>query len=227
MKTVPPLLSESPLFKGLDDDNLKQLLSIASEKSVNRNEIIFSEGDRATEFYIIIQGMVKVFKISMEGKEQILHIFGPGEPIGEVPVFSGELFPANASAMKPGRMLCFPRKGIIKLIKKNPDLAMNMLGIMAKRLRRFTVQVENLALKEVPARLAAYFLLLSEEQENRQYIELKISKGQLASFIGTTPETISRMLKKMGDMGLIAVEGHRIILMNSEGLSDLAEAGRI
>lgn len=227
MKTVPELISESLLFKGLGDAHLKTILSIASEKTVNRGELIFSEGDPGDGFYIIVEGMIKVFKLSMEGKEHILHLFGPGEPIGEVPVFSGDFFPASASAVESSRLLCFPRKGMIALINSDPDLALNMLAVMAKRLRRFTVQVENLALKEVPARLAGYFLILAEEQNNHKQIELKISKGQLAAFLGTTPETISRMLKRISDQGLIIVEGHRIILTDYSGLSELAESGKI
>ncbi|NOY68168.1 MAG: Crp/Fnr family transcriptional regulator [Deltaproteobacteria bacterium] len=227
MQTIPTIISESLLFNGLGETHLKSIFSIASERTVTRGELIFSEGDPGNGFYIIIEGRVKVFKLSMEGKEQILHIFDPGEPIGEVPVFSGDLFPASASAVEKSSLLFFPRKGMIKLINTDPDLALNMLAVMAKRLRRFTVQIENLALKEVPARLAGYFLLLAQEQESQKQIGLKISKGQLAAFLGTTPETISRMLKKMSDQDLIVVDGARISLTDYNGLEELAASGRI
>jgi CRP-like cAMP-binding protein len=101
---------------------------------------------------------------SAEGKEQILHIYGPGHPIGEVPVFSGSRFPANAMAIEKSRMLFFPRRDFVDLISAHPSLALNMLAVLSLRLRQFTVQIENLSLKEVPARLASYLIFLSEKQ---------------------------------------------------------------
>ena len=227
MKQYLPLLSQSVLFGELPEEQMDAVLSIAVEKPINTGEIIFFEGDSAHGFYMVADGMVKIHKLSPNGKEQILHMFGPGEPFGEVPVFSGGVFPANAEAVKNGTVLYFPRKKFVELVIEKPTLALNMLAILSKRLRHFTIQVENLSLKEVPARLAGYFLLLSEEQKNTKSVTLNISKGQLAGFLGTIPETLSRMLKKMSDQELIEVEGRKIRLKDYDGLIDLAETGRI
>ena len=86
---------------------------------------------------MVVSGKVKIFKVSMEGKEQILHIFGPGEPFGEVPVFAGQQFPASAEALEKSRLFFFSREAFIDLIKRNPDLALNMLAVLSRRLRRF------------------------------------------------------------------------------------------
>jgi len=219
-------ISKTLLFGGLPDDHIRQLLGIAMEKEFARQEVIFSEGDPAAGFYINIDGLVKIFKLSTEGKEQILHIFGPGEPFGEVPVFSGKTYPAFAETITSSRTLFFPRPAFVQLVSANPSLALNMLAVLSMRLRRFAAQIENLSLKEVPGRLAAYFLTLSIEQNNPNSVYLKISKAQLSSLIGSIPETLSRMLNKMATQRLIRVEGKKINLLDIEGLKLLAETGK-
>jgi len=219
--------SQSILFRELPPHHLDAVLKIAVEKSLEKGEWIFSEGDPGNGFYIVVEGQVKIYKLSMEGKEHILHIFGPGEPFGEVPVFSGDVFPASAEAVKKSRVLFFPRDRFIALITEDPTLALNMLAVLSKRLRQFTVQIENLSLKEVPGRLAGYLLLLAEEQQNPSEITLHISKGHLASFLGTIPETLSRILKKMSEQALIQVNGRKIKILDLDGLEILAESGRL
>ncbi len=227
MNTAKQILSQSILFAGLPEADIEALLAIAVEKPVTAGELIFSEGDPGDGFYVTIEGLIKIYKLSTEGKEQILHMFGPGEPFGEVPVFSGQAFPATAEGVKKGRVLFFPRRAFRDLIAQKPSVAMNMLGVLSQRLRHFTVQVENLSLKEVPARLAGYFLLQAEAQNNPERITLNISKGNLASFLGTIPETLSRMLRKMSEQELISVEGREIRLLDRQGLEDLAEFGKM
>ena len=219
------ILASVPVFRGLPAEQLKDLKAISVDKIVHRGECIFMEGDEGDGFYVLIAGRIKIFKISPEGKEQILHIFGPGEPFGEVPVFAGERFPANAEAVEKSRLFFFPRKIFTGLIGRNPSLALNMLAILSKRLRRFTRLVDDLSLKEVPGRLAAYLLYLSEKERGSRHLRLPISKGQLASLLGTIPETLSRILKRMNALGLIETEGSRIKILDLEGLEGLVESG--
>ncbi len=216
------ILAASELFGGLSPQYLDEIEKIAVSKQYGRGESIFFEGDPGTGFYMVAIGRVKIFKTSLAGKEQILHIFGPGEPFGEVPVFHGQPFPANALALEKTTLLFFPRKDFVTLVHSMPSLALNMLAVLSMRLRRFATQIENLSLKEVPARLAGYLLYLSEEQENKDHVELEISKGQLASLLGTIPETLSRIFAKMSDEGLIQVEGKKISLIDREGLKERA-----
>ena len=172
-------------------------------------------------------GRIKVFKLSFEGKEQILHIYGPGNMFGEVPAFSGRNFPASSMALEKTSIIFLPRDKFVDLISAMPGLAMNLLGDLSMRLREFTVQIENLSLKEVPARLAAYILTLSEEHDSTDVVTLPISKVQLANLIGTTPETVSRVLKKMTAAELIEVQTKNIHIDNFDGLVDLAESGTL
>ncbi len=215
-----------PLFNGLPEDQLKDLASIATTRSFNRGETIFSEGEPGNGFYVTETGRVKIFKLSPEGKEQILHLFGPGEPFGEVPVFEGRNFPAHAVALEASRMVFFPRSSFIALVKRNPSLALNMLAILSRRLRRFAALVDDLSLKEVPGRLAAHLLYLSRSREGSDVLELEISKSVLAAMLGTIPETLSRILTKMVKQELIESDGPRIRILDREALSELAEGLR-
>lgn len=214
------IIGSSILFEGLPEQQIKDIANIAIEKSYQRGQNIFFEGDLGNGFYMVAEGKVKIFKVSPAGKEHILHIFGAGEPFGEVPVFHGNPFPATAEALMKSKTIFFPRREFIELVESNPSIALSMLAVLSLRLRRFASQIESLSLKEVPSRLANYLIYLSEEQGGCDEVELDISKGQLASLLGTIPETLSRIFAKMSDEGLIQVNGRNIELLDRQGLLD-------
>lgn len=216
-----------PLFEGLPQTQIEELTDIVVDQTFNRGQNIFSDGDEATGFYVVAGGKVKIYKSSPDGKEQILHIFGPGEAFGEVPMFAGGHFPANADTLEQSRLFFFPRAGFVNLIRQEPMLAMNMLGALSRRLRMLATLVDNLSLKEVPGRLAAYILHLSDSNNNAAAVELEISKGQLASLLGTIPETLSRILAKMSSQGIIMVEGRKVTIADRSQLEELAETGKL
>lgn len=226
MEKILKVISGIPLFGGLSEDQLKAIQRIAIEKQFAKGEALISEGDTGSGFFIIVSGQVKIYKVSAEGKEQILHIYGPGQPFAEVPVFAGQRFPANAMALTKMRVLFLPRNAFVKLIEENPSLALKMLAVMSVKLREFTLQIENLSLKEIPARLATYLIFLSEEQGNDEVVSLTISKGQLASLLGTIPETLSRIFAKLTSQNLIRVDGRNFHLLDRQALEDLAESGK-
>jgi CRP-like cAMP-binding protein len=215
-----------PLFEGLSHTQYHQLARIVVDHTYQRGGTIFSEGEEGIGFYVLISGKVKIFKLSPDGKEQILHVFGPGEPFGEASVFAGQRFPANAETLEKSRILFFPRDAFIALIKEDPSLALNMLAILSRRLRKFTLLVEDLSLKEVPGRLAAYLLYVSEQRDGADDLTLDVAKGQLASLLGTIPETLSRIFTKMVRHGLIQSKGPRIKILDRRGMEELAQAER-
>lgn len=219
MKKAELLVSTS-LFEGLGSEDLEAISKLIFEKKYGKGETIFFEGDEADGFYIVSGGKVKVFKINPMGKEHILHIFGPGEPLGEVPVFSNQPFPASAEALVKSSAYYFPRRDFVALIEAHPSIALNMLAVLSRRLRQFASQIENLSLKEVPARLAGYLLYISAEQDSADVVQLPVSKGQLASLLGTIPETLSRIFARMSEEGLIEVEGRSITILDRDGLLD-------
>lgn len=213
-------IASSKLFQGLPRQQLEEVEKIAIERTFGRGETVFFEGDEGNGFYIVKSGKIKISKVSLQGKEQILGIFNAGEPFGEVPVFHGQPFPANAESLAKTTLLFFPRKEFVAILNRTPSIALNMLATLSMRLRQFTSQIEALSLKEVPARLASYLLYLSSEQGGSDTVELQISKGQLASLLGTIPETLSRIFARMSEEGLIEVQGKKIRLLDKEALAE-------
>ncbi len=226
MKKARDILIRSQLFGGLSGEYITEIEKIAVDKHYNKGDIIFYDGDEGNGFYLVAAGSVSVYKLSPDGKEQIFHIVKEGETIGAVPVFSGKSFPANAKAISKSHLLFFDRKKFIQLITGKPNLTMNILALLSMRLREFTIQVENLSLKEIPGRLASYLLYLSREQGNKDLINLNISKVQLANLLGTGPESLSRALGNMKNKKLIAEKGTNIRLINRDLLEELAERGK-
>lgn len=227
MDKVMEILRSNPLFRGLPESQLAGIRAIAQDRFCDKGKGIFAEGDGGAGFYVVASGQVKIFKLSPEGKEQILHIYGPGHSFGEVAVFTGKRFPANAETLLKSHLLFFPRADFVALISGNPSLCLNLLADLSQRLRQFTVQIESLTLKEVPGRLASYLLYLSDDEKQGDLLTLGISKGQLASLLGTIPETLSRILSRMSGAGLIEVKGKEISILDREGLETLAETGKL
>lgn len=219
-------LARVPLFKGLAEKELAELAMILTDQEFKKGQVIFSEGDPCIGFYVAVTGSIKIYKLSMDGKEQILHIFEEGEPFAEAAVFAGTPFPAHAITLKPSRIFFFPRDSFIDLIKKEPALALNMMATLSIRLKKFAHMIESLSLKEVPGRLASHLLFLHEQQNESLRIDLKIAKTHLASLLGTIPETLSRIFTKMQKQGIISSKGAIIEIIDYDTLTDLAEGDR-
>jgi len=223
---IPEILATIPIFNGLPQEQYNDLAAIIVDKTFKKGQIIFSEGDPGTGFYVVVDGRVKIYKLSMDGKEQILHLWGAGEPFGEVALFTGQNFPAFAETMEKTRIFYVPRQAFADLIEKNPSLALNLLATLSMRLHKFANLIEDLSLKEVSGRLAAHFIDLSRRQGDANSIKLDLAKGQLASLLGTIPETLSRTLTKMVRQGLIQTDGPNIAIINRDDLEELAVSAR-
>lgn len=209
-------------FRQLTDEQMADLSPLCGILRFAEGELIFQEGEVATAFYIVLSGKVQIYKISREGKEMILHLFGPGEMFAEVPIFSGiPKYPANSLCMSDCEILSIQGEGFRKLVMQHPDIALSILTVFAKRLHEFSEIIEDLSLRTVDSRLAKYLLSVSENSPQKAVIQ--IHKKTLASILGTIPETLSRSFKKLSNEGLVRVEGNRIHLLNREGLETLSE----
>lgn len=209
------------LFAGLGPKELAALAGIAEVRRFGRGEDIFFSGDPAEGFFSVASGKVRIYQTSLAGKEHIVHVFGPGEVFAEVAVFAGGVYPASAQALEEGDYLFFPRQRFRRLLADDPDLAMNMLGLLSIRLRQLVKKLEDLSLREVPARLAAHLLLLGAESK-KKLLSLDLPKGQLAAYLGTIPETLSRVLRRFADDGLISLSGSSIKILDAGRLEALA-----
>lgn len=218
------------LFSGLNDKELKTIKDFSSIKTFSKGEMIFFDTEPFLGFYGILEGLVKLYKISNEGREHILHIMYSGSTFGEVPMFEEFIenrktelvYPANAMAIEDCTVVIkVPERPFMDLIKRNPDISMKMLASFAKRLRFLNNHIESVTLDDVSKRLSKYLLIEmgkkttsknTSKTEGINYIELDISKYDLASHLGTITETLSRALRKLQTDNLIEVYGKRILI---------------
>lgn len=224
-------LKQCPLFAGLKEEDLKRIRAVASLKRVGKKEILFSDGEEAKGFYVILSGKVKLYKISPDGREQILHVVSAPDAFAEAALFLEGSYPAFAEALADSQLLFFPKRDFIQLIERNPQLSINMIVSLSHFLRKFASLIEELSLKEVSARVAKYLIDLSlksaKEGKNPKEVDLDLSKTQLASKLGTISETLSRSLAKMKARRIIDVKKNRILILNREALEELASGLKI
>lgn len=218
-------LKHVPFFSKLSDAPLKEIAKAAREKKFDKNQMIFFENDPCDGFYFILTGSVKIYKMSSAGREHIFHTFKAGETFAEVPTFDNGMCPANAQALEDSTLLLIRKSDFEKIMRAYPEVAFGLVHHFARWLRRFTVQLEELSLKDVTARLASYVLKLSEEtgKETPEGIEIRLSESQqeIASHIGTVREIVSRSFRKFQEMGLIRLKGRRLVIRDRKGLEEL------
>lgn len=214
-------LGQINLFAGLSDEQIKKLESVAIPRELVKGEQIFISGEEAKGFYSVVSGKIKIYRESLSGKEQIIHIFDAGEIFGEVPVFQGSSYPASAITLAKSTLLYFSREQFERIIREDPELAMSMLALLSGRLRQMVNHVAALSLAEVPGRLASYLLLLKSTQKTN-VLELDLPKGQIAAYLGTIQETLSRVFKKMSEQGLIKVDRKTVEIVDAPSLELIA-----
>lgn len=214
-------LKKNNLFSGLNSFQLARLAGVAVIKKVNKGEIIFLEGEPALGFFIVIEGKIKIYKLSAEGKEYILHIASNNDTIAEVTVFSGKDYPASTEAVENSSLLFFPKTGFLDVVREYPEVGMRILGAVAGRQRKFADIIEDLSLRDVLSRLSKYILNLSKEK-GKDTFELDIQKSELALKLGTIPETLSRNLKKLKTKKIISLEDKTVTILNKDALQKLS-----
>ncbi|MFH1374158.1 MAG: Crp/Fnr family transcriptional regulator [bacterium] len=225
MKTSD-LLRGCYLCRDLDQRELEALEEIVSVRRVNRGEVLFLQGDHATGFYVLLDGSIRIYKASPDGKEYTLHHIRAGQMFAEAAVFGDSTFPANAVASEVSTVAFFPKDRFIRLIQDSPQISLKMIAGLAGFVREFNQQIEDLSLKEVPARLAGY-LLRSLKETGDMIITLSISKAELARSLGTTSETLSRNLTKFRDSGVISGDGREITVVDQAQLEKIADGQKI
>lgn len=216
------VLKHTSLFEGLEQAHLRELISKSRRRQFDAGETLFLEGDRADGLHVVIRGRVKVFKVSSRGREQTLLMMGRGEPVGEVAVLSGEPYPASSEAVDPSETLYVPRQAFLDLMAREPEVAMRLLAALSARLRSFTSLIEDLSLRDVAERLAAYLLTLTREHESEQVVDLDISKSQLSATVGTVPETLSRAFLQLSRWGAVETRGRTVHIKDRALLARVA-----
>jgi CRP/FNR family transcriptional regulator len=218
-------IQDIALFQGLSHEVLEALSRRVLIGTYQPGEMIIAETDLVKAFFVVVSGQVKLSKTSMEGKEQTLYLLGPGEPFGLCTAFATHDFPAETVALKKSDILTIPGSAVEEIVMKEPALLLNILRVLSRRLKESMTLIESLALKEIPQRFAS-FLILTQVRENKEKgerIELPISHRELSKILGSTPEALSRALRKMQNDRVLEVQGKMITILDRKALEDLAE----
>jgi CRP/FNR family transcriptional regulator len=209
-------------FAGLDTSEFVSIQKYITEQSVNKGEIFLFEGEWSDYLYFLMAGLVKVYKTSTNGKEQILHIAPPGESLNDVSTFDGGTNQASMLAMTPVQLYAVRKEDLKSIMAEHPRIYINILKALAYRIRRDSNLVEELSSTQVMGRLAK--LLMGKYAGEEATVGLWLTQQDMASMIGTCREVVNRSLKIMEEKGAIRLGRHRIIVLKKDILADMAKA---
>ena len=213
------ILKSSPIFSGLNDDELGELANFTIERSFRPNEFIFWEGDVSEWFYIVAEGKVKVLKHSSSGREFIIAFFDPGEVFGGVAVFEGTPYPASAQAVTETRVVGIEREKFLSFLAAHPQVSLRIINVLGERLREAQGRLRDLAGERVEQRLASVLLMLSAKLGST----LPFTRQDIADMAGTTTETAIRVMSHLKDRGIIRSARGKVIILDKEKLRLLSE----
>ena len=212
-------LKSVPYFTDLNADELNSLRTHIFEKTVARGEVIILEDDPSGTLFFVVSGAVKVFKTSAEGKEQILHIVRPGEPVNDVPVFDGGPSPVSAQTMTPVLLYGIDRNDLLEVLKEHPQINQRIIKLLAERVRNLMSLVEDLSFRHVIGRVAK---ILLEHTGSDDDPRPHLTQQEMAAIAGTAREVVARSLKTLEGDGIIRLEHHRIVITDKEALQEMA-----
>jgi CRP/FNR family transcriptional regulator len=209
-------LQTVPMLQGLAAANLAQVAVHAIRRDYAPGAVIFLEGDAAPAFYYVDSGWVKIVKMSPEGREQILYVWGPGDLFGGVGVFGKRPAPATVIALEATTLWVLPSDAIRRIFTTDPTLALPVIDFMATRISELVELVADLSLYTVTARLAR--LLLEQAQNDLIQRRSWATQAEMAARLGTVPDVLSRALRTLVEAGLIQVQRHQIQILDRQGL---------
>ncbi|NLJ58249.1 MAG: Crp/Fnr family transcriptional regulator [Tissierellia bacterium] len=216
-----------PIFLNLSSEIKESIMEVASHRKYQKGEIIFMPGDYFDYLFVVNKGKVKISKISAMGKEQILRVLEPGDFMGELSLFNKTVLTNSAEAIEATEICIIKSDKIRQLIMGKPEIALKFLQKYTERIQQSEELIEQIGLRDVEQRIASYIISKIEKNniknKNNEYeIDLPVSKGILASMLGTTQETLSRRLSLLQERGIIKLKGQRkIIITNIEDLKNM------
>jgi CRP/FNR family transcriptional regulator len=221
------MLKATPLFAALDESELTSLAARCGIQSFSAGQVLFSEGEACAGLYIVVSGRVRIFKISPNGREQVLAIEGPGASVAELPVFDGGPYPASAAALEASELLFVSRSDLRAICLEKPEVALKLLQVVGARLRRLVGIIEELSFTTVRHRLISWLLRQAGSEglqtERGVVFSLNASHQELAAQIGTVRELVSRNLARLQAQSFIEMNGRQITILDRAGLeADLA-----
>ena len=212
-------LHESPYFSNLSDEELNLVQKPVFKKEFQRGDLITLEGEPAGVLHFVFSGAVKIFKTSADGKEQILSIARPGESFNDVPVFDGASNPFSAQAMGPVVIYGIEKRDLDAILRDHPQVALNVINVLAGRVRHLTSLVEDLSFRPVIRRVAK--ILLEYSGGSTGSVQ-RLTQQEMAAMAGTAREVVARSLKALESKGALRMDRHRIVITDREALKDIA-----
>lgn len=214
-----------PLFQGLTRAEQEQVAELARPTRVRRDEKVYAAGSDVSQLMVVHQGSVKISRISADGHEQIVRIVGPGDFVGETAFLTGERPDHFATAMAAGSMCVFRHEDIQQLVARYPSIGFRMLQTVGGRLAETEARLASLISGDVSSRLADYLMTLPARRgPGGLTVDLPLAKKDIASLLDTTPESLSRQLRRLGDSGVISPgQGRRIVITDVDALMALGE----
>ena len=211
------------LFAGMSPLELIGIAEITVVKPLAKGSYLFHEGNPSLGFYIVQTGAINVHRVNAVGKEQVIHVFRAGESFAEGTLATEKGYPADARAVDESQVLLVQKAGILALLRRQPELALRMLGSMSGHLRILVAQLEDLTLKDVETRLANWLLKRCPDPASEKPVKivLPMTKRLLAAELGTVSETFSRTLAKFREQRLVVVKGKTIQVLNPLRLAEL------
>jgi CRP-like cAMP-binding protein len=223
---VMPVLRRLPLFRGLSETALQTIAEQTVVREVPRNGMLFREGEPCRGLFIILDGSVKIYRSTPDGREQVLHIEGPKRTLAELPLFDGAPYPASARAAEDSVILFLPRDAFQWLYHTNPSIADAVIHDLAARLRRLVRLVGKVTLKDVPARVATTLLeeanAAGAARDDGRF-EIPTTQDELANALATTRESVARAFSRFRKEGIIDQEGSSVRILDLARLQE--EAG--
>lgn len=218
-------LAASPYFADLTGDERRRILSLARRRRYEEGAVLFLEGEECAGLYIVLQGLVKVYKTSEDGREQILRLMAPGDSFNEVPVFDGGPNPASAAAVEPSETLVFSRDLVLRLLDEYPAFARAVVRTLASRLRHLVALVEDLSFRQVTARVARILLQSVAPREGvgaGAGRRARITQREIAQMAGTAREVVARALRVLEDAGAVHVDRGQVRIVDVARLETLS-----
>jgi CRP/FNR family transcriptional regulator, dissimilatory nitrate respiration regulator len=216
-------LQSCQLFAGISLPELDAIADVTTVKSIAKGSYLFHEGDPSVGFYIVQTGAINVHRVNAAGKEQVIHVFRAGESFAEATLATDKGYPGDARVLESSQVLLVQKAGFLALLKRQPELALRMLGSMSVHLRVLVGQLEDLTLKDVETRLAHWLVKRCPDPASARpaKIDLSMTKRVLAAELGTVSETFSRTLAKFRQHNLVAVKGRTITVLDPSKLAAL------
>ncbi|WP_294346301.1 Crp/Fnr family transcriptional regulator [uncultured Clostridium sp.] len=213
------------IFSSLDSSELTEIIEKMNHKRVNKNDVIFLEGEKAQTLYFLNVGKIKIYKYTKDGKEQILHILSEGDFFGELNLLKESKYRFNAKAIEESKICTLSKENFKEILLYKPEIAIKILEIMGERLSDVESLAQNLATNDIDARIAFLLKELSDKygknNEGNLVINLHLTREDMANYVGITRETISRKLKKFEEEGIIKIVGtKKIIIIDNEKLEE-------